>query len=213
MARRCTHRCWGIVDSSSTAARCTMQGWTWRCHHVYVHHSPCLWPCSITHTTSLHDNQPNHQKLLDLSMQFLSTHVTPRHTPQCGYTIMCTYYATHCVHNVDKIRLEHIPGSPAWKAEECMVVFQRKKLMELLGRTEFRSKLHVDLYHLELELKQGSQCAHLNQSPTPSSDGNPRRRDPHALSDPGFLRPRRPQQPFSSIAHFAELLHDHHCRF
>ena len=94
-----------------------------------------------------------------------------------------------------------------------MVVFQRKKLTELLGRAEFRSKLPVDLYHLRLELWQGSQCVHLNQSPTPSSDDNPMRRDPHVLSDPGFLRPRRPQQPFSSIAHFAELLHDAHCRF
>ena len=95
-----------------------------------------------------------------------------------------------------------------------MVVFQRRKLVELLGRAEFRAETKLDdLYHLGLELKQDSRPVHLNQSPTPSSDGNPMRRDPHVRCDPGFFRPRRPRQPFSSIAHFAELLHDQHYRF
>lgn len=137
----------------------------------------------------------------------------PLQEPQHVYLL-----AAHCVHNVDKTtwRLHApgspgflgSPGSPAWKAEECMLVYWSKKLMDLLGMTQICSKETVHFVHLGLELKQGSQCAPLNQSPTPSSDCNPRRLDQNVVSDLGFLRPHRLQQPFSTDAHFAELLHD-----
>ena len=46
----------------------------------------------------------------------------------------------------------HIPGSPAWKAEESPVVFQPAKTVQVLGMTKLAEELPVEFYQLGLEL-------------------------------------------------------------
>ena len=73
--------------------------------------------------------------------------------------------------------------------------------------TNLHEELPVEFYQLGLELKQGSQSPHQNQSPNLSSGGNRKHSVRHAGTVVGFLRPRKQQQPSSPIAHFADCHH------